>query len=89
MTVSSSKAPGDTELLRRRRRLQPVDGAPPRGALRAIFNLSPRDREVILLIDQHELSYEEAAALLRVPRTTVTSWTHRARRRMRRALVIP
>lgn len=50
----------------------------------ALRGLSPRDRAVLLLVDLLGFSYDEAAAILRVPRGTVASRLNAARERFRR-----
>ncbi len=52
----------------------------------AIADLDPRFRSTIVLVDVHDLSYAEAAAVLDVPVGTVMSRLSRARQRVRRAL---
>lgn len=44
--------------------------------------LSPRYREVLVLRDYQDLSYDEIAVALKIPRGTVMSRLHRARRRL-------
>ncbi len=57
------------------------------GALRdAMASLDPRFRSAMVLVDVHDLSYAEAAAVLDVPVGTVMSRLSRARQRVRRAL---
>ncbi len=53
---------------------------------RAIADLDPRFRSALVLVDLHDLSYAEAAAVLDVPVGTVMSRLSRARERVRRAL---
>ena len=48
--------------------------------------LAPGDRDVLLLIAQEELTYEQVALALDIPVGTVRSRLHRARRRLREAL---
>ncbi|MDO5740208.1 MAG: RNA polymerase sigma factor [Ornithinimicrobium sp.] len=56
-------------------------------ALRAaVANLDPRFRATLVLVDVHDLSYAEAAAVLDVPVGTVMSRLSRARNRVRVAL---
>jgi RNA polymerase sigma-70 factor (ECF subfamily) len=58
-----------------------------RGPLaRALARLSPRDRDVLLLVAWSDLSYEEVAETLRIRVGTVRSRLHRARRQIREAL---
>lgn len=54
---------------------------------RAIAGLPRGAREIIRLVDLEELGYAEAADRLGVPVGTVMSRLHRARRRLRQALV--
>ncbi len=55
---------------------------------RAVQELDPRFRAVVLLVDVDQLSYAEAAQTLGVPVGTVMSRLHRARNRLRRALTV-
>lgn len=52
----------------------------------AIAALDPRFRAALILVDVHDLSYAEAAAVLDVPVGTVMSRLSRARDRLRRSL---
>ena len=52
----------------------------------AVAGLDPRFRSALVLVDIHDLSYAEAAAVLGVPVGTVMSRLSRARDRVRRAL---
>ncbi len=52
----------------------------------ALAGLDPRFRSAMVLVDIHDLSYAEAAAVLGVPVGTVMSRLSRARDRVRRAL---
>jgi len=52
----------------------------------AIGKLSPEHREVIVLREFEQMSYEEMAQVLGVPRGTVESRLHRARSEMREKL---
>ncbi len=52
----------------------------------ALADLSPGDRDALLLIVWGELSHDETAAALGIPVGTVGSRMHRARRRLRAAL---
>lgn len=52
----------------------------------AVSALDPRFRATLILVDVHDLSYAEAAAVLDVPVGTVMSRLSRARDRLRRAL---
>lgn len=54
--------------------------------IKALAKLSSGDRDTLLLIAWSGLSYEEAAAALRIPIGTVRSRLNRARRKMRDAL---
>jgi RNA polymerase sigma-70 factor (ECF subfamily) len=49
---------------------------------RALLRLGDAHREVIALRDYLDLSYDEIAATLKIPRGTVMSRLHRARRRL-------
>ena len=52
----------------------------------ALRRLDAKDREIVTLRDYLDLSYEEIAHTLSIPRGTVMSRLHRARSRLRRAL---
>lgn len=52
----------------------------------ALAELGPRDRAVLLLVDLFGLGYEEAAAVLKIPRGTVASRLNAARTRFARSL---
>ncbi len=52
----------------------------------ALAVLSPKDREVLLMIAWADLGYEEVARALDIPVGTVRSRLHRARRKTREAL---
>lgn len=54
----------------------------------ALSTLPPEDRVAVLLIDVHQLSYEEAAKVLDVPSGTVASRVSRGRRKLRDMLSI-
>lgn len=57
------------------------------GALRdAVADLDPKFRTALVLVDVHDLSYAEAAAVLDIPVGTVMSRLSRARQRVRKAL---
>jgi len=57
------------------------------GALHdAVTGLDPKFRSALVLVDVHDLSYAEAAAVLDVPVGTVMSRLSRARERVRKAL---
>jgi len=60
-------------------RLRPV-------LLGVLAELSPADRELVLLVAWAELSYEQAAQALEIPVGTVRSRPHRTRARVRRAI---
>jgi len=72
-------------------RFEPVDGAPDPEALasrhqlqalvwKCLQKLDPRYREVLVLRDYQDLSYADIAKTLKIPRGTVMSRLHRARR---------
>jgi RNA polymerase sigma-70 factor (ECF subfamily) len=64
-----------------------VTAAALRGALiAAVDRLSDGDRDVLLLVVQEQLTYEQVAAALDVPVGTVRSRLHRARATLRAAL---
>ncbi len=52
----------------------------------AVRALDPRFRSVLILVDVHDLSYSEAAAVIGVPVGTVMSRLSRARDRVRKSL---
>jgi RNA polymerase sigma factor (sigma-70 family) len=52
----------------------------------ALAELSANDRDVLLLVAQEELTYEQVAAALDIPVGTVRSRLHRARIQLRAAL---
>jgi RNA polymerase sigma-70 factor, ECF subfamily len=52
----------------------------------ALAELAPQDRAVLLLVDLLGFGYEEAAAILRVPRGTVASRLNTARGRLRSSI---
>ncbi len=52
----------------------------------AVNHLDPRFRAVLILVDVHDLSYAQAAAVMGVPVGTVMSRLSRARDRVRRTL---
>ena len=77
--------------LKRARRWQPLDDAPPEhlstldpnlgeppdeGFLALLDHVSPASRAVLLLYYQHDLSLEESAAILEIPIGTVKSRLH-------------
>jgi RNA polymerase sigma-70 factor (ECF subfamily) len=49
---------------------------------RCLAELDERQREIIVLRDYEGLSYDEIARAIRIPRGTVMSRLHRARRRL-------
>ena len=53
---------------------------------RALQELPPEQREVLLLVALEQLSYDEVAAALDIPRGTVMSRLHRAREKLRSLL---
>jgi RNA polymerase sigma factor (sigma-70 family) len=53
---------------------------------RALLDLSPADRDVLLLVAWGELTYQEVAEALAIPPGTVASRLNRARTRIRRTL---
>lgn len=53
---------------------------------RALQELTPAHREILVLRDYQDLSYNEIAAVLEVPAGTVMSRLHAARRALRRVL---
>lgn len=55
---------------------------------RALRDLDPRFRQVVVLVDIDQLTYAEAAQTLGVPVGTVMSRLHRGRNRLRRALSV-
>lgn len=69
----------------------PAHAEDPAAALwvrRAIAQLDPADREILLLREYEGLSYQEIAALLRLPLNTVRSRLFRARMALK-ALLVP
>ena len=76
--------------------LDPAGGEEPREILdrrerrqriaRAIGELAPEHREVVVLRDVEEHSYEEIAQMLEVPVGTVRSRLHRARHELKHRL---
>lgn len=72
------RSPGP-ELGAERRELQ-------RRVWRALAALTPAQREILVLRDYQDLSYEEIAGVLRVPLGTVMSRLHRARKSLRERL---
>ncbi len=69
----------DPEIMAARHQLQAA-------VWRYVQELPPRYREVLVLRDYQDLSYAEIATTLRIPRGTVMSRLHRARRLLREAL---
>jgi RNA polymerase sigma-70 factor, ECF subfamily len=63
-----------------------LDGSLSSHLTTALKDLDPRFRAVVFLVDIHDLSYAEAAAVLGVPVGTVMSRLSRARNRLRAAL---
>jgi RNA polymerase sigma-70 factor (ECF subfamily) len=57
-----------------------------RSVVRALAELGPAHREILVLRDYHDLSYDEIARVLDVPRGTVMSRLHRARRALAEVL---
>lgn len=55
---------------------------------RALRDLDPRFRQVVVLVDIDQLTYAEAAQTLGVPVGTVMSRLHRGRNRLRKALSV-
>jgi RNA polymerase sigma-70 factor (ECF subfamily) len=56
------------------------------GLAQALAELSPGDREVLLLVAWADMSYEDVARALDIPIGTVRSRLHRARAKTRKAL---
>ncbi len=54
---------------------------------RALGELSPARREILVLRDYHDLSYAEIAAVLGIPKGTVMSRLHGARKALRERLL--
>lgn len=63
-----------------------LDGEIGEQLTKALADLDPRFRVTVILVDVHDLSYAEAAAVLGVPVGTVMSRLSRGRDRLRRAL---
>jgi RNA polymerase sigma-70 factor (ECF subfamily) len=79
--VIEPRAPGlDPEALTARHQLQRVVWS-------AVQELSDDHREVVVLRDYMDLSYEEIARVLKVPRGTVMSRLHRARQKLRQQVL--
>ena len=66
---------------------RPETPRPGCGFAQAIAKLDGNDREVLLLREYEELSYEEIAGVLRVPLNTVRSRLFRARLALKEILV--
>lgn len=49
---------------------------------RALAELPPLDRELIILFHREEYSYQEIGAILKIPVTTIKTRLHRARKRL-------
>jgi RNA polymerase sigma-70 factor (ECF subfamily) len=79
-----------------RRRTDPLDFDPPSGSIgdpdaslwvrRALGQLDADDREILMLREYEELSYQEIADLRRLPLNTVRSRLFRARIALKAAL---
>ena len=54
---------------------------------RALATLSSKHREILVLRDYHDLSYEELAEVLAIPSGTVMSRLHSARKKLRSAFL--
>jgi len=67
-------------------RPQQLDGIELRELERALQQLSPEQREVLLLVALEDLSYDETARVLGTPVGTVMSRLSRARERLRQVL---
>lgn len=63
-----------------------LDGTVDRLLSKAIAELTPKFRDVLILVDVQDLSYAEAATVLDIPVGTVMSRLSRARGRVRRRL---
>jgi RNA polymerase sigma-70 factor (ECF subfamily) len=50
---------------------------------RAVLQLPPEQRTAILLVVQQELPYEDIAAIMGAPVSSVKTWIHRARAHLR------
>jgi RNA polymerase sigma-70 factor (ECF subfamily) len=73
--------PGDTTQ-QSARRVAELDEA----FQRAIAQLPPEQRTAILMVVQQELPYEDIAEIMGVPVSSVKTWIHRARSRLRELL---
>lgn len=67
-------------------RPQQLDGIEVRELERALQQLSPEQREVLLLVALEDMSYEDSARILGTPVGTVMSRLSRARDRLRQVL---
>lgn len=67
-------------------RPQQLDGIELRELERALQQLSPEQREVLLLVTLEDMSYEDTARILGTPIGTVMSRLSRARERLRQVL---
>jgi len=50
---------------------------------RALEELAPLDKEIVILFHKEELSYQEISDILKIPVTTIKTRLHRARRKLR------
>jgi len=69
--------------------VEPAAGASPETALwirEALAKLEPNEREILMLREYEQLSYDEIAGLLRVPVNTVRTRLFRARMSLRAML---
>jgi RNA polymerase sigma-70 factor (ECF subfamily) len=82
--MASLDAPGRNELEEPARSASPTAGAEAKLDLAAMLEtLSPEHRQVIVLREVEQMSYDEIARTLNVPRGTVESRLHRARAELR------
>lgn len=79
--TSLDDAPAETAA-----RATQADGLEVRDVQSALQQLSPEQREVLLLVALEEYSYDEAAQVLGIPRGTVMSRLSRARDRLHQLL---
>ena len=79
--LDSTPEPGDQSQTSVRR-LNELDEA----FQRAIAQLPPEQRTAILLVVQQELAYEDIAKIMDAPVSSVKTWIHRARARLRELL---
>jgi RNA polymerase sigma-70 factor (ECF subfamily) len=77
--LADAAAPGAEELLDRAQTRRTLEAA--------VGELPPNYREVIQLFHVEHLSYKEIAATMDVPIGTVMTWLHRARGKLRTALL--